>query len=421
MELEKIYQLFIKANGISTDTRDVSKGDIFIALSGENFNGNTFAEQALEKGCEYAIVDDANYVLGKNYILVENCLFTLQELAKFHRQKMNIPVIAITGTNGKTTTKELISAVLSRRFNVISTIGNLNNHIGVPLTLLRITNAIEIAIIEMGANHPGEIDFLCSIALPNHGIITNIGRAHLEGFGGFEGVKQTKNELYKYLIGNDGTIFYNVNNTILKDLLSGITNGIKSYGNEAELLSSDPFLSIIINGKDKITTKLAGNYNLENVLAAIVIGQFFGVSMSDVKIALENYVPNNQRSQLKQTQKNKIIMDCYNANPSSMDAALNSFNNMTESQKVVILGDMLELGSESIIEHSRIVEVLQRMDLEKIILVGENFCSVSVPAMKCFKNSEELKVWLSINKLAGYYILLKGSRGIKLEYIVDEL
>jgi UDP-N-acetylmuramoyl-tripeptide--D-alanyl-D-alanine ligase len=428
MEIEKIYQIYLRSTGVCTDTRKVVNGNLFFALGGENFDGNTFAASAIEKGCLYAIIDKAEFVLNEKFILVDNCLETLQELASFHRNQLTIPVIGITGTNGKTTTKELIACVLARKFKVLYTQGNLNNHIGVPLTLLRITGEIEIAIIEMGANHPNEINFLCDIARPNHGIITNIGKAHLEGFGGFEGVKKTKNELYQFIIKNRGTIVYNSENQILSSLLEGkIVNRIPFGKSQnpicfAENVTSDPYLNFTMNGQVKVETKLAGIYNLENSLAAATFGFLFKVPMNEICTALEAYEPSNQRSQIKQSGKNLLVMDYYNANPSSMEVALDNFTKMAFPKKAVILGDMLELGNESTTEHQKIVNRLLEIPLDTIILVGQNF--ISLPPEKnilYFKNSGEAKEWVKVNKPEGFAILIKGSRGTKLENIAEIL
>lgn len=428
MELEKIYQLYLQSTGVCTDTRKVVSGNLFFALGGENFDGNTFAANAIEKGCSYAIVDKAEYAISNKYVLVENCLGTLQQLASFHRNQLTIPVIGITGTNGKTTTKELIASVLARKYKVLFTQGNLNNHIGVPLTLLRINREVEIAIIEMGANHPNEINFLCNIARPNHGIITNIGKAHLEGFGGFDGVKKTKNELYQFIIENRGTIVYNSENPILSSLLEGKMVNRITFGNStnsicfAENVSSDPFLKFTMNGLVTVETKLAGMYNLENALAAATFGLLFKVPVNEICTALETYEPSNQRSQIKKSGKNLLIMDYYNANPSSMEVALDNFVKMAHPKKAVILGDMLELGEESTAEHQKIVNRLLEIQPDKIILVGQNFIALKPEKdILYFQNSMDAKKWVEINQPKGYAILIKGSRGTKLENIAEIL
>lgn len=428
MKVEDLYKIFLESTGITTDTRKITAGNIFFALSGENFDGNVFARDAIEKGCSYAVVDKAEYVKNERYLLVDDCLLALQDLARYHRDQLTVPFIGITGTNGKTTTKELISKVLSEKYRVVNTEGNLNNHIGVPLTLLKVTRETEIAIIEMGANHPGEIAFLCSIAKPTHGIITNIGKAHLEGFGGFEGVIRTKNELYQYLIDNNGTIFVNSDNQILNNLLSGKRVKKEMYGNSdssvcsGEIFKSDPYLEFISPGRGLIKTRLAGRYNLENALAAVCIGFYFNVPFENIKNALEIYEPSNQRSQIRQTEHNLLLMDYYNANPSSMEVALENFSRMEHPRKAVILGDMLELGIEAESEHRKVVEKLEEMKVDMTILVGPVFCSLTIPPeIKCFETSGEAKDWLSSDLPEGYLILLKGSRGIKLENIAGIL
>jgi UDP-N-acetylmuramoyl-tripeptide--D-alanyl-D-alanine ligase len=428
MKIEELYKIYLGSTGVTTDTRKIIKGNVFFALSGENFDGNAFAADALSKGCSHAVVDNKEFALDNRYILVNDCLAELQKLASYHRSQLKIPFIGITGTNGKTTTKELIAAVLSQKYKVLYTQGNLNNHIGVPLTLLRITSDIEIAIIEMGANHPQEIEFLCNIADPNYGLITNIGKAHLEGFGGFEGVKKTKNELYKHLIKHGGTIFANGDNPILMSLLEKQKVNKVFYGNSASSVckgknvKSDPYLEFEVDNVGVITTKLAGGYNLENALAAICIGLHFQVLPENIKVALQNYEPSNQRSQIKKTDKNLMVMDYYNANPSSMEAALENFEKMEHPKKAVILGDMLELGSESEFEHRKVINKLSLMKLDKRILVGNNFCSVSsLSSINCFKTSEEARTYIESNPFDGYLILIKGSRGIKLENIVEKI
>lgn len=428
MKIEELYNIFLKSTGVTTDTRKISNGNIFFALSGEKFDGNVFAADALSKGCSYAVIDKKEYATDDRFIVVDDCLITLQKLAHYHRSQLNIPFIGITGTNGKTTTKELIAAVLSKKYKILYTQGNLNNHIGVPLTLLRITSDIEIAIIEMGANHPHEIAFLSNIANPNYGVITNIGKAHLEGFGGFEGVKKTKNELYVHLIEHQGTVFANGENHILTSLLEGKKVEKVFYGNSADSVcksknvKSNPFLEFEVENLGPIITKLAGTYNLENALAAICIGLHFKVPAESIQNALKNYEPSNQRSQIKNTGKNMLVMDYYNANPSSMEAALENFAKMDYPKKAVILGDMLELGSEAEFEHQKVVNKLNTMNLGRKILVGNHFCSVSsIADFSCFQNSEEARTYVENNPFEGYMILIKGSRGIKLENIVEKI
>ena len=428
MKLDELYKRFLESTGVTTDTRKIVKGNLFFALSGENFDGNAFAEVAINKGCSYVIVDKKEYAKDEKFILVDDCLKSLQSLAIHHRNNLAVPFIGITGTNGKTTTKELISKVLSTEFQILSTEGNLNNHIGVPLTILKVTKQTEIAIIEMGANHPGEIEFLCNIAKPTHGIITNIGKAHLEGFGGFEGVKKTKNELYKYLVQNDGIAFVNYDNEILKSLLGNMLVQKVFYGNSefslirGTILNSNPYLEFEVPEKGIVKTKLAGRYNLENALAAVCIGTYFAVPFEKIRFALESYEPSNQRSQMKQTSNNMLLMDFYNANPSSMEVALENFDKMDHPKKAVILGDMLELGEDAETEHKKILDQVLSMKLDKVILVGNIFCNLSYPDnVLCFQDSKASQNWIIQNKLEGYLILVKGSRGIKLESVAEVL
>ncbi|MCX6243354.1 MAG: UDP-N-acetylmuramoyl-tripeptide--D-alanyl-D-alanine ligase [Bacteroidetes bacterium] len=427
MTIEKLYEKFLDHPEVSTDSRNIPEGVIFFGLKGETFDGNEYAAMALEKGASYAVVDDKKFAAGSRCILVEDSLKTLQELAKYHRKQFDIPVIAITGTNGKTTTKELIAAVLSRKYRTLATSGNLNNHIGVPLTLLKLKKDTEIAIVEMGANHQGEIDFLCRIAEPAHGIITNIGKAHLEGFGGFEGVIQTKTELFRYLKSMNGSAFVNTGDPLLVEHSAGMQ--VIPYGNgqPAEILelSSDPFVSLKIKlEKDMInvSTKLFGNYNADNVLAAACIGHYFGVAGSDIKDAIESYEPANNRSQLRKTESNVLILDMYNANPTSMEQALNHFSTYNSENKVLILGDMLELGSESDKEHLQVLALIDKLGFTDVYLVGPVFTRLnSKREWLCFQDSDLARMWLEHHKLQNSTVLIKGSRGIKLEKVVEML
>lgn len=433
MDIKQLHQAFLHSTGVTTDSRQIAEGNIFFALKGDNFNGNLFAKDALNKGCSYVVIDqNVDEIDNSRCFRVKDTLITLQELAKFHRQQTSIPVIAITGTNGKTTTKELIATVLSTKFNLIYTAGNLNNHIGVPLTLLRISEKTEIAVIEMGANHPGEIALLSSIAQPSHGLITNIGKAHLEGFGGFQGVIKTKNELYENLIRSGGTIFTNADNEILRNLLLDKVVKKITYGTSSDCTfngkytGSQPYLSFEIHVNDHflpVKTQLAGSYNFENALAAACIGSFFGVEPGKIKLAIENYTPSNNRSQLQTTAYNQVLKDYYNANPSSMSAAIENFSMLEHPRKVVILGDMLELGEDTHIEHKKILEIALKHNFKQIILVGPHFRSASEGSrsIQTFMDSNELKNYLRINKITDSLILLKGSRGIKLENIAEEI
>jgi len=427
--LKDIYKLFLRHPVISTDSRNISPGCLFFALKGESFNGNTFAAEALCLGAAHSIIDEKKYATNDRCILVDDVLTTLQQLALHHRRQIDIPVIGVTGTNGKTTTKELIHSVLSGRFRTVATKGNLNNHIGVPLTLLSITPETEMAIIEMGANHPGEIDFLCRLALPGFGLITNIGKAHLEGFGGLEGVIRTKTELYRFIRSGNGKIFLNSDNPLLKEHASGICS--ITYGSPPADLSmirasANPFvwLNILFNDQTelKVTTKLYGKYNAENILAAACIGQYFGIEPEHIKNALEAYVPANNRSQFTKTTRNNLIMDAYNANPSSMRTALLAFSEVTSPKKAVILGDMLELGDEGDREHQYILSLLEELHPDEVFLVGSVFSRLNKRReWYCFQDSDLARMWLGHHPLKDHTILIKGSRGIRLEKVLEML
>ncbi len=444
MKINELYDIFLQYPSVTTDSRKIEKDDIFFALKGKNFNGNQYAKQALEDGCSYAVVDEEKYATGKRYILVDNVLTTLQELAKFHRAKLNTPILAITGSNGKTTTKELIGAVLNERYNTLITKGNFNNHIGVPLTLLRLSADTQFGIIEMGANHTGEIKRLCEITQPNYGIITNIGTAHIEGFGSFEGVKKAKSELYDYMKENNGIIFYNADNEILKSLIT--TQDKFSYGSSEEafykgkLIKANPFVSLRwtnnpnkklssikwIDNNKYIKAKLIGTYNFENIMAAISVGAYLGVPDTGIKSAIERYKPANNRSQMLKTGKNILYLDAYNANPTSMHAALENFGQMkTSSAKTVILGDMLELGNVSEQEHMKIIAIAENQEFENIFLIGNNFCKITstLPQYKgnCFTTTDDFMNFILKNPLKDQHILLKASRGIQLEKIIEYL
>lgn len=429
MNSSKIYSLFKKYPVVITDTRKIVPNSIFFALKGDNFNGNKFALQALEKGCKYAVVDEAEYALDDRFILVSNTLIALQDLGREHRRHLGIPILAITGTNGKTTTKELTNEVLKRKYNTVSTVGNLNNHIGVPLTLLSMNKETEFGIVEMGANHPGEIRLLCEIAEPDFGIITNVGKAHLEGFGSFQGVKQTKKELYDFLAKTNGKVFVNSENSHLKEMLN--TQECITYGNsendfsKAKFLQAEPYLVLELRssiGKLYVKTKLIGAYNFENALAAVTVGRYFQIEDVEIKSALESYMPNNNRSQLKKTERNVLFLDAYNANPSSMKVAVENFASMSFKNKVVILGDMLELGSDSSKEHIDLLNLLEARGMENVILVGSIFSDLNTcPHFKTFKSTIELIEELKKVNFSNQYILIKGSRGIQLEKIVEQL
>jgi len=430
MSIRELYDIFLKYPKISTDSRRIEKDTLFFALKGENFNGNKYASTALEHGAAFSVIDEAEYKTGDRYILVDNVLSALQELARYHRQKLGLPIIAITGTNGKTTTKELVTAVLSMKFRVDYTQGNLNNHIGVPLTLLSMSSSTQIGVVEMGANHPGEIAALCEIALPDFGLITNVGKAHLEGFGSFEGVKRTKAELYHFIQQRKGKVFLNTANDHLKEMAGVVeTIGYKTRnegdGIEGELLQSSPTMVFQVKfpkGWLYIKSHLAGGYNLENALAAVCIGNYFGVPPLEIAQAIETYKPSNNRSQFINTTHNQVLMDAYNANPSSMDAALENFKTFDVPFKGIILGDMLELGETSHEEHQKIVDKLTTMNLTLVLLIGKEFSGCQVPSdFHLFADNILLINYLEIISPKGFLFLVKGSRGMKLENVVDKL
>lgn len=427
MEIAELYKCFMECGKVTTDSRNCPEGSMFIALKGETFNGNAFAAQALKQGCRYAVIDESEYA-GEGTILVDNCLQALQQLANYHRRQLKTPVIGITGTNGKTTTKELISTVLSRKFNTLYTEGNFNNHIGVPLTLLRLTKEHEMAVVEMGANHPGEIKTLVHIAEPDYGIITNVGKAHLQGFGSFEGVIRTKGELYDFLRDKGGaTIFIQNENPYLNGIAEGLT--CVRYGQTAglyvsgELISCSPFLSFRWTAEGvshEVNTHLIGSYNLDNMLAAAAIGRYFGVSDDDISSALASYLPHNNRSQLKETADNKLIVDAYNANPTSMMAALKNFCQVEAPHKMVILGDMKELGEASREEHQKVVDYLKECGFDRVVLVGPEFAAAT-HSYQTFQHVDEVLADIRIHKPQGYYILIKGSNSMKLSQLPEYL
>ena len=424
--INEIYDAYLDCNQqITTDTRNISKNDLFFALKGPNFNGNSFVQKALKSGAKFAVIDEGKYFIKGKTFLVDDVLKSLQELALFHRKKLNIPVIGITGTNGKTTTKELIGCVLKSKFNTLITIGNLNNHIGVPLTILKIKNNHQIAVIEMGASKKGDIKELVEIALPDYGIITNIGKAHLEGFGTVETIRKTKLELYDYIIQTKGRVVVNSNDsTLINYLPKNIkkhTYGYRSSDLNGDLISQNPYLKIGIestNKKEIISSHLLGSYNLNNVLAAVSIGQIFGLSLKEISNSISNYIPDNNRSQLIKTKYNAIIADCYNANPTSTMEALKSFNNLNNENKLVILGDMLELGDIEKQEHQNIVNYLKNNSI-KSILVGQCYLK-TINNFKCFESTEQVINFIKIGKYKDYIVLLKGSRGIQLEKIIHQ-
>lgn len=435
MSIPELYSIFQQKPVISTDSRNCPVGCLFFALKGDNFNANAFAMSALGNGASFAVVDESEFAVDNRFILVDNVLACLQDLARYHRQQLGTTIIGITGTNGKTTTKELIAAVLSQKFNVLFTQGNLNNHIGVPLTLLKMKPEHQLAVIEMGANHQGEIKTLAEIACPDYGIITNVGKAHLEGFGSFEGVKKTKSELYQNIAANGKLIFINAGNEHLAEMAakSGFAGDSKMYqysiseSNEASVngsvVSCSPFLvmkCVTDNQAFTINTRLIGSYNAENVLAAVAIGHYFGVEDTAVKTGLENYTPQNNRSQLTVTGRNKLVVDAYNANPTSMRAAVVNFGQMEVENKMLILGDMLELGEQSATEHQAIVDLLQSYGLKNVYLIGKLFEQTNNDYI-CYQTVEQLIPVLEQNPVSNHYVLIKGSRGIKLEKVLSFL
>ncbi|WP_316797091.1 UDP-N-acetylmuramoyl-tripeptide--D-alanyl-D-alanine ligase [Pedobacter agri] len=428
----ELYFHFLKNPIVSTDTRNISPGCIFFALKGDHFNANEFAEQAINKGASFVVIDEENYVLNEKCLLVDDVLTALQNLARHHRKQLNIPVIGLTGSNGKTTSKELINAVLAERYKTFATFGNLNNHIGVPLSILSITPEVEVAVIEMGANHQKEIELLCTIAQPTHGIITNVGMAHLDGFGGFEGVKKGKAELYAYLKETNGYTFINRDNPYLLEMSSKADlNKLIYYGTEngntikGNLKSSDPFIEVEWTNHEvssSVKTNLTGSYNFENILAAICIGDFFDMNPEEINNGLANYEPKNNRSQLTKTENNTVICDFYNANPSSMSAALNNIAVLTADKKTAILGDMFELGPESATQHELIARQAADSGLDQIILIGKFFYAYKDAFNGLFfETPAEAANYLQQNKIVHNLILLKGSRGMKLESLLQYL
>jgi UDP-N-acetylmuramoyl-tripeptide--D-alanyl-D-alanine ligase len=428
MLTEEIYNIWKRSTGVSTDTRTGLEGKLFFALSGENFDGNRFAEKAIEAGAIAAVIDKEDLNKNENFLLVDDSLQALQDLARYHREKLKTTVLAITGSNGKTTSKELISAVLSSEKTITSTKGNLNNHIGVPLSLLQIKKDTEIAIIEMGANHAGEIKTLCDIASPDFGIITNIGKAHLEGFGSLEGVVEAKNELYNSIRSVDGGLILNADDELLvklADKIKAFTYGTKNSDITGKILSHKPTLHIEWRYKDRIyliNSQLYGQYNFTNIMASIACGIFFGISTKSICNAIENYKPENKRSQILKTKENTIILDAYNANPVSMLNAINSFKLLDADKPLLILGDMFELGSEAEKEHKNIIDLLRKAKFDDVYLVGSEFYKFSGNKMfDFFESTSELKSYLTNNKIKDKTILIKGSRAMKLEDLLETL
>ena len=426
--INRLYDLFLQSTGVSIDTRTIQNGNIWFALRGPNFDANKFADQALEKGASIAVIDDEAFAKDDRYFVVDDTLKALQDLGNYHRQQFEIPFIGITGSNGKTTTKELLRDVLSKKYKVLATKGNLNNHIGVPLTLLQIDQSIDIAIIEMGANKVGDIAELCGIADPTHGMITNIGKAHLEGFGGVEGVIRGKSELYHHLILKDGVIFVNSQSDVLfniakRRIKSPIYYPSKGDYFHAELLESQPALTFIASEFSETTTQLTGGYNFENICAALCIGKFFEVPLNESLKAVAEYVSDNNRSQIIVKGSNTIIMDAYNANPSSMTVALNHFAASNSTSKVVVLGDMFELGEDGPKEHAAIGKLTLRLGFDEVHLCGElmEYGKLGNPKAHYWKTKTELEDYLKSNPIENSTILIKGSRGMSLETLLTHL
>lgn len=425
MQIEELYKLYLKHPSVQTDSRKLKPGDIFFALKGDNFNGNTFAKKAIDGGAAFAIIDEPEFEIPGKTILVENVLTTLQQLAKHHREQFTIPFISITGSNGKTTTKELVHAVLSSTYKTYTTEGNLNNHIGIPLTLLKIKEDAEIAVIEMGANHQREIAGYCEYAQPTYGIITNCGKAHLEGFGGVEGVRKGKGELYDYIREHNGTLFLMKDYDYLLQMSSGIKNIIQ-YGTsdadvEGAVFKNEPFLEVNIKkgaAIRTIQTHLVGEYNLPNVLVAVTVGKHFGIADEEIKKAIENYTPSNSRSQLIEKGSNKIILDAYNANPSSMKLAIENFARLKAENKILVLGAMAELGEESLKEHRDIINLIQHHSWKAVLLVGGDFLKIEHP-FTTFASATEAKEWLQQQNIEHSHILVKGSRSMQMEKVLD--
>jgi UDP-N-acetylmuramoyl-tripeptide--D-alanyl-D-alanine ligase len=436
LSIAHLYYLFLKSSGVATDTRRISQDSIFFALRGDNFNANEFALQALEKGAGYAVIDEEKYNTDERCLLVNDVLYTLQKLANFHRNHLSVPIVGLTGSNGKTTNKELISSILSKKYNCYATEGNLNNHIGVPLSLLEINDDHEVAVIEMGANHQGEIRLLSGISEPTHGFITNIGKAHLEGFGGIAGVRKGKGELFDFLSESGGTVFVNENDEVLRDMHA--ERSFKEtilYGKSGECLEmveESPVIQLKAGGSSPnqkliptaIGTHLSGKYNFENMQTAFALGRYFGVSTEDCLIAISEYNPDNNRSQIIEKGTNTLYMDAYNANPSSMEASIQNFINLeTDKQKIVILGDMFELGEATEAEHGALGELVKKGGFSTVVLFGTHISAALKHLSQAYYFNEKfsLHLWLNDKKFTDSVVLIKGSRGVKLESVVDFL
>ena len=427
MDITNLYQRFLESGKVSTDTRQIMPGSIFFALKGDRFNANEFAQQAIAKGARYAVVDEQKYAVDDHYIFVDDVLKALQQLARHHRDQLKIPIVGLTGSNGKTTSKELINVVLGKKFKAYATKGNLNNHIGVPLTILSIDASHEIAVVEMGANHLGEIALLCSIANPTHGLITNIGKAHIGTFGGFDNIIRAKSELYQHLIDTNGTVFINSQNTLLANMAKRFASPVfyPAPGDyyHSELIEADPYVTLRAENGELVKTNLIGQYNFENIAAALCIGKFFGVDPHLANETVATYTPSNMRSQIVQKGNNTIILDAYNANPSSMQAAIENLSGIKANRKVVILGDMFELEEEAGKEHAAIGKLIREKAFNEVYLCGALFKSAlgEVPWAMNFEKKEELAAYLSAHPIKNATILVKASRGIGLETIVEYL
>ncbi|MFN3841005.1 MAG: UDP-N-acetylmuramoyl-tripeptide--D-alanyl-D-alanine ligase [Cyclobacteriaceae bacterium] len=427
MDIQKLYEIFCKTRKVSTDTRRIEPGSVFFALKGEKFDGNRFAEEALAKGAAYAVIDNPLYEKGERFILADDVLAALQQLARHHRQQLSIPVIGLTGSNGKTTSKELVYAVLAKKFKTFATAGNLNNHIGVPLSILSIDRSVEIAVIEMGANHVGEIAQLCSIANPTHGFVTNIGKAHIGTFGGFDNIIRGKSELYMHLIHTNGTAFINSQNPILANMAKRFKTPVlypaKGDYYHCTLVGADPYVTIRTETGSEIQTKLIGAYNFENIATALCIGKFFGVDEPSANRAVADYEPANMRSQVIKKGSNTIILDAYNANPSSMEAAIRNLAGMRAAQKVLILGDMFELEQEAETEHRNLGKLIRDSGFTEVLLCGELVRAThsEFPKAKHFLKKEDLLGYLKKNPYRDSVILVKASRGIGLEVVMEVL
>jgi UDP-N-acetylmuramoyl-tripeptide--D-alanyl-D-alanine ligase len=423
----ELYVRFLESKGVSTDTRNIRPGSMFFALKGERFNANTFAGEAREKGAQWVVIDEQEFAVDDHCLVVDDVLDTLQQLARHHRRQLNIPVLALTGSNGKTTTKELLHAVLSKKYRTHATKGNLNNHIGVPLTLLAIEEMTEIAVVEMGANHPGEIALLCSITEPTHGLVTNIGRAHIGTFGGFDNIVRAKSELYDFLRASGGTAFVNTLHTLLIDKSDGIGRRVlyptRADDYYAELLAADPFVRIRAEDGSEVQTRLVGSYNFENIACALCVGKFFGVPAQHANQAVADYVPGNMRSQAVTTARNTIILDAYNANPSSMQVAIENLASMDTPDKILILGDMYELEDEAEAEHRAVGKSIRELGFSNVYLCGELFKAAlhEIPYAKYFPRKEDLVRELEQYPVSDATILIKASRGMGLETIVEYL